>query len=57
MHHDKAGWAHNLFVTQKKMPYVRYCVLEDGGVGWWGFCFDTFSEQVSGVVLAASAEE
>lgn len=35
-----------LLLTFPKMPHASCSVLEDGGVGRWGFCSETFAEQV-----------
>lgn len=46
-HHDRAIRAAELLTTSLKMPDVTLSVLEDGGVGWWRFCFEASAEQVS----------
>lgn len=45
--HEQANCAADLLVIFLKMPHVCCSVLEDGGVGWWRFCFETSAEQVS----------
>lgn len=43
MNHECGNYVNDLLLTHtwKNMP----CVLEDGGVGWWGFYLESSSEQ------------
>lgn len=45
--HYEAHHAGGRLATLTKMPYARCLELEDGGVGWRGFCFGSSADQVS----------
>lgn len=46
INHEWGSYAFDLLVTHLKMPDAYCTVLEDGGVGWWGFCLESSAEQV-----------
>lgn len=43
--HKWGDYAFDLLVIHLKMPYADRTVLEDGGVGWWGFRLQSSAEQ------------